>query len=199
MKKLMVLLIILAMVNVASAGIVDIVISSLNGEPIEPTNEITIEPTDVINFDIVYYPGEMWTLFSLSTEVVVEGPGTLDITELTWPEGYWNMDFSNVTIIDDPSVGGVGNALMDLTASDIGVIGGGIVLDHFLMHCDEPGDVILYLVENGNTQAGFSTEVYDDIYPLEGYGPGVTVHQIPEPMTLTLLGLGGLVLLRKKK
>jgi hypothetical protein len=199
MKKFICVLVFLALVNVANAGMVDIVISSLNGVPITPVKEITIKPTDVINFDIVYTltnggVQEGW-VFSLSKILLVQGPGTLDISAITRPTGYWNPDFTSIT----PDPLNPGSALIDAAAVDIQTVPPGIILDHFLLHCDALGDVLLTLVETDRTRAGASWETDGgDIYALVS-GPGVIVHQIPEPMTLTLLGLGGLFLARRKK
>lgn len=201
MKKLIVLFAILAMVNVASAGVVDIVISSLNGLPINPVSEITIAPTDTINVDVIYTPGPGETIWALSKEVVITGPMTAsDATStpgapgiITWAPG-WNPDLSRVTMLPN------GNPLIDTVANDVGLVAPGIVLDHFLFHCEAIGDVTIVLVENPNTGAGGSYELDSEGTPMELLsGPGIIIHQIPEPMTLTLLGLGSLFLARRKK
>jgi len=194
MKKLMVLLFILAMVNVASAGVVDIVITSLNGAPITPTKEITILPTDVVNMDVTYQSEAGLFLFSMSFDIVAQGPGTLDGSQPTWPTGIW--DPALTTIIPHDGKLGVSGA-----AAFLGLPGpSGIAVDHILMHCDAPGDVLVSLVENPGLPAGGSVEVneaFDVFFPT--FGPGVVIHQVPEPMTLTLLGLGSLFLARRKK
>jgi hypothetical protein len=192
MKKFICVLVFLAMVNVANAGIVDLMISSLNGQPITPVKEITVLPTDVVNFDVVYTADTGWYGWSLSLDMVVQGPGTLDISTITKPSGYWNADLSKITA--KPY-----GALLDFVANDIGTVPAGIVLDHFLLHCDDAGDVIIRLVENPNTAAGATLQTDgSDLYELLA-GPGIMIHQIPEPMTLTLLGLGGLFLARRKR
>lgn len=196
MKKFICVLVFLAMVNVANAGIVDLVISSLNGNPIAPVKEITIMPTDVVNFDVVYEAPAGTSAWSLSLDMLVvaqgTGAGTLDISSITRPTGYWNADLSKITATPT-------GALLDFLANDIGTVPPGIILDHFLLHCDAEGDVIIRLVENPNTAAGESLETDgSDLFHLNA-GPGVIIHQVPEPMTLTLLGLGGLFLARRKR
>ena len=52
------------------------------------------------------------------------------------------------------------------------------------LHCDDEGDVVISLTDD----TGYLTGTIDTI----------TVHQIPEPMTIALLGLGGLFLRRRK-
>jgi hypothetical protein len=192
MKKFICVLVFLALVNVANAGIVDLQISSLNGVPINPVKEITVMPTDVLNFDVVYSAPTGMFAWSISMEMIVGGPGTLDISTYTKPTGYWNADFTKVTA---QTYG----ALIDATANDIGTVPPGVVLDHFLLHCDGPGTVLITLLETEETSAGLSQETDgSDLFPLLA-GTGVIIHQIPEPMTLTLLGLGSLFLARRKK
>lgn len=195
MKKFICVLVFLALVNVANAGMVDLVISSLNGQPIAPVKEITITPTDTINFDVVYSAPTGWFGWSLSLDMMLQlqGGGTLDISTITKPTGYWNNDLSKITV--KPY-----GALLDFVANDIGTVPAGIILDHFLLHCDREGDVLVKLIENPETAAGASLETDGgDLYPL-ATGPGIIIHQvIPEPMTLTLLGLGGLFLARRKR
>jgi len=63
----------------------------------------------------------------------------------------------------------------------------GTLVDGIIFHCEGPGDVIISLYElNGDT------------LEIMGVLDTVVVHQIPEPITMTLLGLGGLFLRRRK-
>jgi hypothetical protein len=196
MKKLMVLLIILGLVNIANAGVLDIVISSLNGQPIDPVKEITIGYSDEVNMDIIYTlaPDEPLPkyLFGLSVEVMTQGPGELDLTQLTWPTGLWDESIS----------GSEGNLIWGF-AKELDSIPGVqgqdlVVVDHLLWHCGGPEDVFIWLVNSFDTLAGDSVELDGDYNASRpDFGPGVTIHQ-PEPMTLALLGLGGLFLRRRK-
>jgi len=197
MKKLMVLLFVLALVNVANAGYVDLVISSVGPSdtgtvPIPPVKEITIAPSMWVDIDVLYYADEGWSLFSLQKEMVITGPASASIASITWGPG-WNMDLSSITLL--PS----GNPLISTAATDIGTVHPGIVLDHFLLHCEGIEDVTVALVEYTQDPSKFSSETDgSDLFPLGQDGPGVVIHQ-PEPMTLTLLGLGSLFLARRKK
>jgi hypothetical protein len=59
----------------------------------------------------------------------------------------------------------------------------GVLVDLIDFHCTgQPGDVMLYLAEAAVFTV-FDTQV---------------IHQIPEPITFALLGLGGLFLRRRK-
>ncbi len=61
----------------------------------------------------------------------------------------------------------------------------GTLVDNIIFHCEVPGDVTLTLV--GDYENGI--EVLDT----------QIIHQLPEPMTMCLLGLGGLFLRRRSK
>jgi hypothetical protein len=55
-------------------------------------------------------------------------------------------------------------------------------------HCEGSDDVVVYLYEITN-----SWDINERLID------SVTIHQVPEPMTLSLLGLGGLGLLRRRR
>lgn len=186
MKKLLVLLVVLGITAGASAVIIQPVISSLNGQAIDPVTEITIMPSDVINFDLVLIDAAGMILMSLDAIVGIIGPGTLDATDLTWP---YNEGMNGQWVIEP----GVTEEVA--TASFMMGMGEGILIDHFLMHCDEIGTVIItaspgYMV--GGTILSDGMTMYD------GEWGTATVFQTPEPATMVLLGLGGLLLRRKK-
>lgn len=200
MKKLIVLFAVLAMVNVASAGLIDIQIASKNGIPITPVKEITVNPTDSLDLDIVYTPDEMslpgvMAISKIMTKTPATG-GTFDISNLTWPTGYW----MNVGTMSKVTMLGNGNLLIDTANAQLGSALPGIVLDHFLFHCDQVGTVTISLVETTESQAMESLEWENDYSTAHlDAGDGVIIHQVPEPMTLTILGLGSLFLARRKK
>jgi hypothetical protein len=205
MKKLMAILFVLALVNIANAGYVDLQISSVGPsetetQPITPVKSILIMPSMWVDIDVVYYPDPGRSIFSISKEMVITGAGVVSIGGqvstpgnpllLTWPAG-WNPDFSKVTMLPN------GNPLIDTLVNDYGSVQGPIVLDHFLLHTDGPELVTVKLVENPNTGAMESLELDADwnLYHI-GEGPGIIM---PEPMTITLLGLGGLAILMKRR
>ena len=182
MKKILLsLILVVALSSYASAALIGLQISSLNGQPIDPVSEITIFPSDVINFDIVYTSEGAGKLFVLDTEVVVDGPGTLDLADLTWP---YDEGLNQV----------VGNIIN--TASFGTGMSDGILVDHLLLHCDALGDVILSLAPSVS-QGG--TAYYPNGDPYDGQWGSVRIIQIPEPMTMALLGLGGLALIRRRR
>jgi hypothetical protein len=188
MRKLLVLLSVLAIASIASAQEIDPVISSLNGEPIDPTDEIWINPSDEINFDIVAFD---CTLMTIDVIVTVTGPGTL-LTDQT--------SLDSITYVgDDPGYRMTPIVIEEGVSYELGTANfmgmTGIIFDHLLMHCDDLGDVI---ISAGPGTAGGGTLDISG-YPYDGGWSSVTVHQIPEPMTVALLGLGGLFLLRRRR
>jgi hypothetical protein len=196
MKKLLVLMLVLGLAGVAQAvGSLDLVISSRgpgpdSTEPIDPVHEITIMESEWINMDIIYIPGTP-VLFQCSVTITASGPGTLDISSLTFPEGAWDFNYEDIRVVTE---GKVYNIQESFGQTGTGVADG-IAIDHILLHCDSPeGDVIVTIVDW--VPAGAGSLDYGG--PVDVIGT-VIVHQVPEPMTVALLGLGGLFLLRRRK
>lgn len=204
MKKLMVLCMVLGLVGVVNAGVIDITITSLNGVPITPTKEITILPTDVIDFQIMFNAPTTEYLFAVQSVINVVGPASLDWSAYeprTWNEDeeMWEIG-PDVTTGYDPELCANGSNWVVIGAAARGKKGTGAdvwIIQDLQLHCDAPGDVLVYL---SNYLTG--SKVIDSGYvevPWQ-YGAGIVIHQlIPEPMTLTLLGLGSLFLARRKK
>jgi hypothetical protein len=207
MKKLMILFIVLGLVNIASAGVVDITINSLNGVSLAaPVKEITILPTDKIDFRITFTAPNTEYLFAIGSQINVSGPGSLDWSQFVYATYDPDEDlWTNVDIHSrfDPALHLRGNNwIVEASTVTQGPRGTGLeiwVVKNILLHCDAFGTVKIWLT---NYAGSDGTIVVDSVYnqvPWQ-YGAGVTIHQlIPEPMTLTLLGLGSLFLARRKK
>jgi hypothetical protein len=211
MKKLFALVVVLSLATTASAavpGTIELWIVSLNGQTIPAVKEITISPSDVINMDIVYDGRPDYYLFGLGYRITASGGlGALDMTQMTYdPE--WDPQWE---IMDEIVAGR--EYEHQVSALDMGIeaVSPPIwVLDHILFHCEgltgygQIYDDVYIDVEDldpGNptyTNEWNPLVVPADIQPLV-FGPGVIVHQIPEPVTLTLLGLGGLALIRRRR
>jgi hypothetical protein len=197
MRKLLFLFAVLAMTSVASAQLITLQISSLNGEPIAPTDYIEVGESDWVNFDIIYVQDGAMNLMSLDAIVSVAGLGSLNGQEivpapggLTWP---YNEGFNN-TLELEPGV-----AYEVATGSFMAGMSDGILIDHFLVHCDQgdPENDVIISVGPGFTWGG--TIYIDGVTPYDGAWGSVTMRNTPEPMTIALLGLGGLALLRRRK
>jgi len=165
MKKTMIFIIIMATAGVANAAVIDIVITSLNGEPVTPTKEIFIYPTDIVGLAIMFDAPPTEYLFGLGVEIVVDGPATLDLYQIEFSPDFDPFHYS----IYPPD--------LIFTALDMGIQGQGEpvqVVWNILVHCDDIGEFFVYLTDD----PGQNTIVIDenlDIVPYE-YGPGVLIH-----------------------
>ncbi len=227
-KKLMFLILVLGIASAANAvDVVDIVISGVGGvqetvdpwsvitDPITPTQNIEVFPSQWVSLDIVYTDDGTGTgLISLAMDVVVTGPATLYLGELgpasgntllTFPTGAWDLIYappsqppiSFIGPFDDGTYATPASIDLSMNNGLMGEQGVPVVaLDHLLLHCDGPGLVTVTLVNNPLAVAGGT---YNMAAVAPGFGNGVTITQIvPEPMTLSLLSLGGLLLKRKR-
>jgi hypothetical protein len=180
MKKLLVLALVLSVASLANAALV-VSAPGYNGEMLNPSDTVVL----AIGTDAVISPGVgegFWALGASMAGATVSGGVSLYPTE------------GGIAIFDDAVTAGI-----QLPAGDNGVFGmiglgtlpnvqpGGIY-DGIVFHCEGPGDVTvtLYMV-SGDTGEILSTL------------NSVVVHQIPEPFTMGLLGLGGLFLRRRSK
>jgi len=189
MKKMLIAFLMLALVSGASAAMIKPVISSLNGIPITPVSEITIMQSDTINFDIVLDPtglptGRKLMAMDALLSVVANGPGTLNLDSPTWA-------YTEANLIT-PIVVGKQYEVVSMAFSGMAA---GIVVDHLLMHCDGFGTVVISLGPSYGQGGSFLDDGMTE-YP--GSWGSVTIHQIPEPITIALLGLGGLFIRRRK-
>jgi hypothetical protein len=196
MKRLLVLMLVLGISSSANAGMLDLVIVSHGPGPdpvttfIPPTKEITLQPSEWIDLDVIYTPyTDEGPLFQLNIQILVDGPGIIDLSQLTEPPGAWDAMFS-------PGVVGPDSMSFNWGFSGSGVADG-VAIDHILFHCDDWPDVIITMVDFIYGNLGSLDTPPGGATP--DYGDPVVVHQYPEPMTIALLGLGGLALLRKRR
>ena len=186
MKKLLVLLLVLGMASGAHAALDLGLVFTLNGEP-QP-DEIVLRPSESIELDLELLQGN--NILGYTLDYVLSDPAGGDVLAEFLVDG---IKFP--TVFSFPGSAIVGDNRVTITAAQFlvpAVEGPGVLMHDLYIHCLGEGNVMLDII----AQAG--TTINGD--PIQ---PGTIVHslsiiQIPEPATMVLLGLGGL-LLRKRK
>jgi hypothetical protein len=220
MKKLIVLLIVLTMVNVASAGVIDLLITSRNGVTLTtPVKEIglggpgdlPLTASETIDFQITWNGPATQYLFGIDSFINVSGNGALDYSHFVYAtydeetESWTNVDIAAsydpllhvINTVSNPDYIVEGAKLWGLIGNNTNKM----VVKNLYVHCEGPGNVMLTLTDHSTGSMVIDSVTHLQIVGGYTYGTGITIHQtpIPEPITLTLLGLGSLFLARRKK
>ena len=181
MKKLIVLALVLSMATMANAGLK----ISVDGQIDPPDTQIVLAYSDTVVID-VWSDGQ--ELADAPAFLYISGPGSLDISHainFVNPPGY----SASIDLWTDFPMPG-DQVWMDLAIPAIGaVIPLGKAIDGIILHCEGVGEVTLSLYMDRTPNVGGIFELMDT----------QVIHQIPEPMTMALLGLGGLFLRRRSK
>jgi len=220
MKKVLALLLVLGMASAASATIIDVVtvdIGLSGGRTGAIDNKLM--PSDIIGITIVLnynenpwgatYPSyDGYLLSMMDLDLHTTGLGTLDTSYdknlnpyITFDDRfgatYWEQDVTGdfVHITGPGPVTGIQSQP-----------GGAVLVWDIVFHCDgeELDPVILDLTLAGTSQysplRAMSGGPYPDdwIFMTEADLGDLVIYQVPEPMTIALLGLGGLFLRRRK-
>jgi len=175
MKKLLIVLTVLSMASIANAELW----LSVNGQVNPPDSSITLFPSDTAVIGVFSDGQSMANEYYLLN---IEGPGTFDISGAL---NYVNSNATGETIIDISDARNGTSIYMDMIIISVpqSPLPIGTVIDQIIFHCEAPGDVLLTLSGDMYISGVFDTQI---------------IHQIPEPMTMALLGLGGLFLRRRK-
>jgi hypothetical protein len=179
MKKLLVVMLVLGMASMANAAL----LISVNGTIDPPDTSITISPSDELVIDI-WGDGQTGAgHFYMGLLLAGAEQGSLDIDNVTilYPG---NTKF--VVWDSNPDVAdflGIAMPYVDIELNDIPdqlPLGPGVMVDGIIFHCEHPSDVTIGL------------------WNIDGELMDMQVIHQPEPMTIVLLGLGGLLLRRRK-
>jgi len=185
MKKLVVLMLVLGVCSLTNAGLK----ISVNGVVDPPDTQVILNESDYATIDIQGLdPAQGMGDFYLGINVAGGQYGSMDISGATIP---YQGNLTSIVWLDDPGTAallGLENPLVFLTLTDLAIPPKplmGPLVDNIKFHCDgyvpPMSDVTLTLFDiEGNV---LDTQV---------------IHQIPEPITIALLGLGGLFLRRRK-
>ena len=197
MKKVLALLLVLGMASMASATIS----LSVNGQPNPGT--IELQESDHITLDVTLDPGfaggeirilldneygELdWSAMTLQQTYPSQYiPPPVDYTVMSDWSLAWGITAGTTPgpqsiIIDGGNTSATAVTVVDMTLVDL--------LD---FHCVGIGNVVVTLVSGGiNMDDGFS--------PAGTVLDRLEIIQIPEPMTMSLLALGGLALIRRRR
>ena len=187
MRKLLILIVVLGMASAAYAGfsisVHEVGGAEYDGHPLAPTDYLWLD------IDATSATPAEYTYWALVVETA-EGSITGGVVGASPPAGNLN----GLDTVDYITPYFIGYGPVSPTAFGVsGVIGdsGGLTLngtqfDEILFHCLDEVDAVVELWLSPDYTATFSL------------ADTVVIPQIPEPMTLALLGLGGLLLRRRK-
>jgi hypothetical protein len=217
MRKLLALILVLGLASMASAiptvGGIELSVNGLAAPDVWPDDLI---PSDELTLDIHVLDGTVLAGFVLAVQV--SGPGSLlpgNVIFAETPPTYRYVDipgiFTGWTTGDRAwGSGAVAVAIADpqmlrFSAGnlDFNTVGEYTLMDNLVFHCEGEGDVLVELVALDTTyyehdEIGNITGVFQN-YDAGMVIDSILIHQIPEPMTLSLLAIGGLALLRRRR
>jgi hypothetical protein len=197
MKKLLVVLMVLSMATIANAGLT----ISVNGVD-NPQGTIEMQPSQEATIDI---QGDGQTPSPLAIMLISEGLGSMSgggivmannsaSSEYYYPQPGGMPDY--LTALANAGYSATSAIYINAVSTVIPYPNySGKIVDNVLFHCDGiPGNATLSLLAVGGHE---DEDTGDWVWEFTSMDTQV-ITQVPEPITMALLGLGGLFLRRRK-
>jgi hypothetical protein len=190
MKKLLVLALVLGIASLAPAAL-QLAVGG-NVDPVD--SEITLAPSEelVLGIDgVLAEPAGAYWIVAVNVAVgTVNGDAATTVGGLSRVNvGDYAYNTNYLLYYAGLASDFYGNSALSAVSGGLGDLGAlsGMVVDGIVFHCEALGDAVVQLYTSATGGAG-TWELEDS----------VVIHQVPEPATMALLGLGALVLRRKK-
>jgi hypothetical protein len=206
MKKLLALLLVFGFASAAGAaagdGTIELWIASVgdapdNTNPITPTKEITIEASMWVDLKVVYHKGvDNGLLSGAKFDISINGHASFGDLGLIKHNSAFPATFTDVAFdpANDKTIWVTDAALFTGAQPESDVVW------DVLVHCDADDPANEVRITLSDDDALFETAGgFGDPINVDPFGGGVIINQVPEPVTLSLLGLGGLALLRRRR
>ena len=217
-----------SVIDVVTVGVGSLGHAGTSNDPLVPSETIEIGIVLNHNPYPGFPAYDGYTLDGMDLDLHVSGPGTLSVPGIyAAKDPYWRIDddikfhagFDMTGHSGTPDDSGtpypeveyepmiVGNAIEMMMAADMeNIVGPATLVWNLFIRCDGLGEVLVDLTRHGTVHYwNYTTppEGGGDPYGAEQFAVeadlgDLTIHQIPEPMTIGLLGLGGLFLRRRK-
>lgn len=177
MKKLAAVIIILTILCATPANAaVDIYVTDITG-----SNNITMAPSETVDL-LIWYEGDLIISFDMAIGSI--GPGTLSQPVITSPDKADMYDY-------------IGDGQYYGLDWEIFIVGSPLLLPGIIwplataqFHCDDVGQIVIEMMDLGTYDENWG-HVFPTIH-------GMTINQIPEPTTISLLCLGAFIIKRRK-
>jgi len=188
-KKILALMMVFGIASVANAGLQ----ISVNGNQDPIDSEITLLPSEELVLDIWIdapidpFTGYTWAIVADTSLATISGgvpvSQSVAVNQVNGPTQ------EAAAVIPPEGHEGIWGSMFNVDSSPHGTPGETMV-DEIILHCEAKGDVTVGLWENIPDGEPFGWDTVTDT---------VTIHQVPEPATIALLGLGGLFLVRRRR
>jgi len=178
-------MLVLGLTSLANAGL----IFTVNGEVQGPEVTIVEVPSGEIELDLELSAGETITAFKLGY-ALDNAQAEFLWDRVVFPDVGFDFDGKILEDATSPTP-----QYLAITAAQMfspAIPGPLVLMTDLYVHCLEATDVILTISVAG------STIIDGETIPVDTLLHTLIIHQIPEPMTDMLLGLGGLLLRRRK-